>query len=261
LGARGGGGGRGAGADVLAHDDGDGGAEGDLAGGGERLQDADGGGGRLDDAGQHGAREHAQDGVGEHEQDVGELRDVLESGDGARHGVHAEHQGGEAQQDHAGVLLLAGPAHHVQDDADERQDRSEGGRLEQLHPDVGAGDAREAEDPGRDGRADVRAHDDVDRLMERHDAGIDEADHHDGRGGGGLDDGGDAEAREKARHLAGGESAEQRLELAAGGLFQGAAHDAHAEEEEAEPADQGESVKNRHTILPRYVFRLILCKA
>ena len=52
-----------AGADVLAHDDGDGHAVGDGAGHGQGLQNANGGGGGLDDAGEDGAYQHTQQGI------------------------------------------------------------------------------------------------------------------------------------------------------------------------------------------------------
>ena len=47
-------------------------------------------------------------------------------------------------------------------------------------------------------RADIGAHDHADGGSERNDAGIDEADDHDGHGGGGLDDAGDERAGEDA---------------------------------------------------------------
>ena len=49
-----------AGADVLPHDDGDGGGIADLTGDSQGLQDTHGGGAGLDDAGQHGAGQHAK---------------------------------------------------------------------------------------------------------------------------------------------------------------------------------------------------------
>ena len=52
-----------------------------------------------------------------------------------------------------------------------------------------------AQKPGRDGRADVGAHDDVDGLTQRHQARVDKADHHDRGGGRALNDGRDAKTR------------------------------------------------------------------
>ena len=43
------------------------------------------------------------------------------------------------------------------------------------------------DNPGRDGRADIRTENDADSLSQRHHAGIDEADKHDRRNGAGLD--------------------------------------------------------------------------
>ena len=98
----------------------------DAAGNGQGLQNAHGSGGGLDDARQHRAHQHAQNGVAEHQEQLGELRHVLQAGHGPAHGLHAEHQGGEAQQDGAGVLFLVGLAEHIENDADERQNRREG---------------------------------------------------------------------------------------------------------------------------------------
>ena len=75
--------GRDAGADVLAHDDGDGRTVADGAGGGKRLQDTDRGGGRLDDAGQDCTGQHAEDRVGEHQKELREVGVIPQTGDRA----------------------------------------------------------------------------------------------------------------------------------------------------------------------------------
>ena len=137
-------------ADVLTHDDGDGGGIADGSGHGQRLKNADGGGAGLDDRGQNRSGEHAEHRILEGKEEIDELRHVFQPGDRAAHGVHAEHQRGKAEQDYAGVLFAAVLAEHVENDADEREHRRKGGRLEQTHPDAAAVDAAEAEQPCRD---------------------------------------------------------------------------------------------------------------
>ena len=193
--------GRDAGADVLAHDDGDGGPIGHLPRGRERLQNTHGSGRALDDGGQDRTGGHAQDGVAEHEQDVAELRHVLQPGHGAAHGVHAEHQDGKAQEDRAGVLLLVVLCRHGEDHADEGQDRGKRSGLEQLDEKAPAVQTRQAQDPGRDGGADVGAHDDADGLAQGEQTGVYKAHHHDRGGGRTLDDCRHAQARQKAQKL------------------------------------------------------------
>ena len=125
-----------AGTDVLAHDDGHGSGVADGAGGRQGLEDTDGGGGGLDHRGQDSTGDDAQDGIGEQQEQVRKPGFVPEALDRAGHGIHAEHQRGEAQQDHADVLLPAVLDEHVVDDADEGQHRGEGGGLQQLHDQV-----------------------------------------------------------------------------------------------------------------------------
>ena len=141
------------------------------------------------------------------------------------------------------VLVLAAFAHHVQDHAGQRQQGREGRGLEQLEEDIRAADAAQAEDPGGHGGADVGADDDVDGLPQRHQTGVDKADDHDRRGRGALDDGGDAQTRQKAEHALIGELAEQNLQAAAGALFQCGAHQVHAEQKQAQSAEQREKIK------------------
>ena len=132
------------------------------------------------------------------DEQFGEAGDILQPGHRAAHGVHAEHQRGKAQQDHAGVLLFGVLAEHIEDDADQRQHRRKGGGLQQLDPHAAAVDARQAQQPRRDGGAHVGAHDDVDGLPQRHQPGVDKAYHHHGGGRRALNDGGDAKTRQKA---------------------------------------------------------------
>ena len=199
---------RDAGADVLPHDDGNGGAEGDLTGGGHRLQNTHRGGGGLDDRREHSAGHHTEDGVGEHQQQFAEALHVLQTRHGAAHGVHAEHQCGKAQKNKPRILLLAALAHHIQRNAHKCQDRRERRGLEELHKEIIALDARQAQDPRRHRGAHVGSHDDVDGLPQRHKPRVYKAHHHDRCGGGRLDHRRDAHAGEEACGLAAGELAQ-----------------------------------------------------
>ena len=184
------------GADVLAHDDGDGAAVGDDTGGAQGLQDADAGTGALDDASDQCTHQNAEDGVGEADKEVGEPCLALQRLDGIGHGGHAGHQDGKADEDGADALFLLALA-HIEQDADEGEERAEGGGLEHLDPDAVALQAGEAQQPAGDSGTHIAAHDDADGLMQLHDAAVDEADHHDGGGAGALDDGGHAETEEE----------------------------------------------------------------
>ena len=258
VGAHGGQHGRDAGADVLAHDDGNGGGIADAAGDGQGLQNAHGGGGGLDDARQHRSHQHAQNGIAEHQEQLGELRHVLQAGHGPAHGLHAEHQGGKAQQDGAGVLLLVGLAEHIEDDADQGQHRGKGRGLQQLHPGAAAVDARQAQQPRGDGGAHVGAHDDVDGLAQGHQPRVHEAHHHHRGGGGALDNGGDAQARQEAHEHPAGHLIQQGPQLAAGPAFQGLAHHVHAEQEQTQSAHQRQRIENSHnSLLPHSNFLTI----
>ena len=220
------------GADVLSHDDGDGGGIADRAGGGERLQDADGGRAGLDDAGEHRADQHAEDRIPEGKEQIRERGDLREAGDRAAHRLHAEHERGKAEENGAGVLFLCVLAEHIEDDADERENGREGAGLEQPQPDARALDAAEAQKPRGDGGADVRAHDDVDGLPQRHQPRVDKADDHDGGGGRALDDGRYAQTGQKADERLAGHLVEQRAQPAARAALQRRAHQAHAEQKQ-----------------------------
>ena len=178
TGAHGGQYGRDAGADILTHDDRDGGGIADASGDRQCLENAHRRGGGLDNPRQHRAHQHAQHRVAEHQEQLGELRHILQPRHRAAHGLHAEHQGGKAQQNGAGVLLFDVLAEHVEDDAHQRQHRGEGGGLQQPDPQAAAVDARQAQQPGGDGGAHIGAHNDVDGLTQGHEAGVDKAYHH-----------------------------------------------------------------------------------
>ena len=194
-----------AGADVLTHDNGDGGGVGHGAGGGQRLQNAHGGRGGLDDSGEHRAHENTQNRVREHQEHLPEFRHIFQAADRAGHGLHAEHQGRKPQKDHAGVLLLAVLHEHVVHNAHQRKNGGKRAGLQQPDEDVPAFNAAETQNPGGDGGSNVRAHDDVDGLSQRQKPGVDKADHHDRGSRGGLNDARDGQTRQEAQHPVGGE--------------------------------------------------------
>ena len=77
----------------------------------------------------------------------------------------------------------------------------------------------------------------------RHNAGVDEADHHDRGGRGTLDDGGHAEAQQEAAQAAAGHLTEDGLQLATGLLFQRVAHQLHPEQEQGQSANERQHIK------------------
>ena len=231
------------GADVLAQDDGDGGAKGHRTRGGQGLQDTHRGGGGLDDGGESRASQHAQDGVGEHQQDVGELRYVLQTGHSPGHGVHAEHESGKAQQNGADVPLAVVLEEHIQHHADDGQNGGEGGGLEQLNKEAVALNAGQRQNPGRHRGAHVGTHDDTHGLIELHHTGVDEAHHHHRGGRGGLNDGGDHQAQEEAFDGAGGEPLQDGFELVARCSLQSIAHNGHTKEEQGQAAQHRQDVE------------------
>ena len=111
---------------------------------------------------------------------------------------------------------------------------------------------------GGDGRTDIRTHDDADRLAQRQDARVNEADRHNGRRGRGLDDGSNHSAHQQRAEQIASHTFQRPLERGASGAFQAVAHDRHTVEEQGKPArhpDQGQEIKSHKQLLPR-----ALCK-
>ena len=241
---------RDAGADVLAHDDGNGGAIAHLTGDGQRLQDPHGGGAGLDDGRQHRTGQQAQHRVLKGDEQLSEGRHIRQTAHGGGHGFHAEHQRGKAQQHRAGVLFLIVLAEHEEDDTHQRQHRRKGGGLQEPHPYAVAADAAQTQQPCRHRGADIGPHDDVDGLPQGHETGVDEAHHHHRGGRGALDHRRDAKAREKARQTAGGHLAQQGTQAAPGPAFQRLSHQRHAEQEQTQPSQHGQYIKNTHKRFP-----------
>ena len=106
-----------AGADVLTHDDGNGAAVGNDAGGTQCLQDAHAGTGTLDDTGDHGTHQNTQHRVGEPGEQAGEPCLVLQRQHGVGHGGHTGHKHRKADEDGADAFFLLTPT-HIQQNAD-----------------------------------------------------------------------------------------------------------------------------------------------
>ena len=172
-----------AGADILAHDDGDGHAVGDGTGQRQSLQNAHGRGGGLDDAGKHGTHQHAQQRILESGEQAGKFRHIRQGTDSVAHEFHAVHQNGKAHHDAAHIPALLPFGSHDEDDARQGHQGRKVLRLEHVHEDALALDAGEGEDPRGEGGADVGAHDDTDGLAQLHDAGVHKAHQHHGHGG------------------------------------------------------------------------------
>ena len=91
--------------------------------------------------------------------------------------------------------------------------------------------------------------------MQFHDAAVDKADHHHGGSAGTLDHSGNAQAKEKTLEGVIGQLAQDLLQLAAGLLFQGLAHDVHAEQKQGKAAKQGKDIENGHKDFLTFDFR------
>lgn len=143
-----------------------------------------------------------------------------------------------------GVLM----AHDEEDARDGRKGRERGG-LEQIEPRAAVGvEVEQTDNLTRDGRADVRAEDDADGLVQRQHARADKArGEHDGRRRA-LNDRRDRKAEQEAderivRHLL-----HRRLERTGRALLQAVAHELHTVEKQRQPAEERNKVKNRHTV-------------
>ena len=248
--------GGGAGADILPHDDGQGHAVGDGAGHGEGLQDAHRGGGGLEHGGKGCAHRHAHEGVCEGGKDGGELRRLRQGAHGVLHHHRAVHQDGESHHDSAHAVAASALVHGAEDDADEGYHGGEVLRLKELEEEGVAVDAREGQDPGRQGGAHVGAHDDAQGLSQLHDTGVDQAHQHDCHGGGRLHGDGDARAQEEAFDRVAGHLLEELLQFAAGQLLQAGGEDRHAIEKERQSPAEGEEGENIHRGL-----LICLCKS
>ena len=144
--------------------------------------------------------------------DAGKLRVVPQTVHGTRHDIHAVHQHRKPDHDKSQILPAAVPLEEaVLQYARNTQHRRENGHnIDTAAP---VTQQRQGKQKRRDGSPHVGTHDDADRLRQRHDAGVDESDDHDRRGGGGLYRGGHDQPEQEALELIGSQFTENGLHL------------------------------------------------
>ena len=125
------------------------------------------------------------------------------------------------------------------------------GRGGQQPADAGArAEIAQADDPAGDAGAQDGAEDDTDRLPQLHHAGVHETDHHDRGRAGGLDRRGDAGAEQHPPEGRAGQAVQDQLQAAARHLLEPVAHQRHAEQEQRDPAEQGNDLRDPHSDTP-----------
>ena len=127
----------------ISHDNRDGGAVGYLSGHGKRLQNTDRSGTGLNNRCQECACKEPEKGIFKHQKELLKLRHIRKTGYRRCHRFHPEHQRGETEKNHTGILFGMLFGKHVQNNADKRQYRREGGGLEQFHPHAVPADSAE----------------------------------------------------------------------------------------------------------------------
>ena len=170
-------GGRDAVADVDADDDGVNGRKCQRAGRGDGLQNADGSRGALQQEGDARAQQEAEHRLaGELIEHIGKALGLRQRADRCRHAEKSGKENAETHCDRADGIGLAALDRHQENNADDcgqrRQRRGleevQKRRLRRVH-------VEKTDDLSRHGRTDVRAQDDADGLVQRHDARTDEA--------------------------------------------------------------------------------------
>ena len=184
--------------------------------------------------GDKGAHRHTQNGVGKGGEKIGQPRLVLQGHNGGGHGVHADEENAGAQEDLADILLAAAFDKHEKDDADDRHHRPQYRGLKEIQNSIPAGNTGQPQDLRRNGGTDVGPHNDAHRLLQLHDAGIDEAHAHDGGGSRRVDDGGDQRPQKHALKDVVGQFFQYALQPAAGQLGQTVGHGGHTKEEQGD---------------------------
>ena len=229
--------------DVLTQNDGNCRTEGDHTGDTQTLQNTDGSGGGLDHSGQHSTKHNTQNGILKGNHQLCEPGFVFQELHGIAHDLHTGHQSHKAQQDGADALLLLALGEHEQHDTDHTQNGGQGSGLEELQ-NTGAGQIAQRQQPAGDGGTDVRTQDHAHSLLQVHDTGVDEAHHHNGGSGRGLDHSGDRQTQNAALPNGRTHFCQDVLQLAAGSTLQGLAHHVHTEEEQSQTTQQGDDFQN-----------------
>ena len=233
-------------ADVLTHNNRDGSGIAHRSRGRQGLQNTHGGRAGLDDARQHSAHQHTQHRVFKHQKQILEFGNIRKTGHRTGHGVHAEHQRGEAQQDGTYILLLGMLGKHQEHGSDKCQHRGKGSGFEQLHKQIIAGNTTQGKNPCGDGGADIGTHNHTDGLLQGHKPGVHEAHHHDSGCGGTLNHSRNTQTGEKAFDLAVRQLAEKGFQTVACPALQTVAHDVHTKQKQAKAADHVKDIKNCH---------------
>ena len=185
-------------ADGDAEDHGKGLGKGEPARHAQGLQQADRPRRGLDQRGEDNAGRKPQQRVCKAVQQGLKLRVVPQGHHRRAHGVHAEQQDRQTQQDRADVVAQRLLAEFEEQDAHDRQRPREEGRRENHRDAFARGKRCETCDPAGDAGADNGAQDDADRLAELHQAGVDKADDHDAGRRGRLHQRRDADAEKDA---------------------------------------------------------------
>ena len=229
---------RDAGADVLAEEDVNSGVDSDNTADSQRLQDTDGGRGRLNDSREERAGQDADKRIREGADKLNKGGPLAQRLHRRAHHFHTDKEHAETGENAAVMVYLR------LFEKDDKRHAHKGKQRSEL-ADV------EGDQLARDRGADVRAHDDPDSLPQRHHSGVNEADHHDGRGRGGLNRRRDARAHQDAEEAVRREALEDLLHAVAGRGFQTGAHHLHAVEEQRQAAQQPEENTHiKHCIPP-----------
>lgn len=144
------------------------------------------------------------------------------------HHVHADKENAEPGDDTADV------AHGLVFEEDDEHDSGEGDEGSDK-PNV------ECDEETCHRGADIRAHDDPNRLFEFHEFGIDKADDHDRGGGRGLNHGGDSRADRNAEHGICGELVDELFHAVARNRLEVGTHHIHTVQKQREPSQKGKN--------------------
>ena len=155
------------------------------------------------------------------------------------HQFQTDEQHAEADADVTDGLGVLAFDEHDQDNARDQSDGSQSVRIEQPQKQAAVGlDGAQADDLGRDGGADVRAHDDGYRLTQIQNPRADQSDSQDNRSRGTLNHRGDHGTGENAHDHIAGDLFQYPLQSGAGTVFQTVAHDLNAVEEHGQTAQK-----------------------
>ena len=235
------------GTDVLTHDDGQCRTKADRIGDAQRLQDTDRSGRRLDNRSQNRTDQQAENRMREHRQNTGEFRDISQRFDCRAHRLHTGHQHREPEENLSKVTTAFVLAEHQVDNTDCRQYRRKGRGFAQLNKEVVARNRGQRQQPGGNGRADVRTHNDAYRLGKAHDARVYKTDNHDRCGRRRLNDRRDTGTKQNRFNRIAGQFFQNPLKFAAGSLGQTVPHDIHTIKEQRKTAYQCQKIEDTHT--------------